>query len=283
MGKLILPPSIYPALEPNLLVPNEKPKGLVELNTNTSLRRGLKIAIPILGRDPNPRCLVTKHEFSVYSGNTSRKPEGIYSTAYSTTSYLRDESYNFLADFCSTACTVLAIFDIGSTGVSNEQVLFRADSQVSLALFPALGKVRCLMPTTGTTGWTGGHDFTTSGIESNKKHVLGFRWDGSVKQNLFNEEIQSGQTVTGSFNPLGNQYTTINGNVNAGTYSLDNGSVFAVFAWDRSLSDAEYFSFVHNPYQILESAYPPLILDTTESPASGFFARRYYDNFLGQN
>ena len=137
-----------------------------------------------------------------------------------------------------TQISIFSWFKFSSLQTSETSIV-RKDGYWQLGFFnPSTNTVRCLLATSGTTGWVGTNDFVYA-FSNNTWYNFGFVYDNGVTNFYVNgANIRTITTITGSL-LTGVMAVSIAGNVaGSATTTYLNGSVPSVSVYNTALSAA---------------------------------------------
>jgi hypothetical protein len=120
-----------------------------------------------------------------------------------------------------------------------ETALIRKENVWQLGFInSSTGAVRCLLGTSGTTGWTVANDFTYSSFANNTWYYFGFTYNNGTTNFYVNgANIRTITTITG--NILSTADTTVIGANSAGSTNFINASVAIPQIYNRALTATE--------------------------------------------
>ena len=148
---------------------------------------------------------------------------------------------------------------------SEENIIFRcttdgATNGVAISVFPSTGRVRPLVNTNGTNGWSAGYDESFGTFPTRVPIFIGFsyksgqRWTvvkpfSSAASTFLRTEITGAITTAGSGGPVyfgGSSFFT------GDSYPAFNGAVHSAALFFRALPIAELVALSQNPWQIFK-------------------------------
>jgi hypothetical protein len=163
---------------------------------------------------------------------------------------------------------------------SGERAIVRKSAQWQLGILPLDNKIRNLVNTDGTTGWTAANDEYHI-WEKNIWYHLAFTYDGSVLKHYVNgEQIGTDKTVTGNIID-NNQEVAIGADSPDGGLDIRfDGAIDEVAIWNRTLSSAEIQKLYYNGFRGPDGTPATYYNDSTgyalNLPDSQYFQYRAY-------
>ena len=174
-----------------------------------------------------------------------------------------------------SAMSEFVVFELNST-VSNECTIVRAtrsadSSGIAISVFPATKKIRALIMTSGTTGWSASYDVTDTRM---KEGVL---WGIGVSYISGRRVIYSGPiggevvaTVTTAITGIisdnsatpGNGALYVGGMNYNGANSAFHGNIYTASFWRGVKTPAEFAALFENPWQIFAPQPIPFVIES---------------------
>ena len=176
-----------------------------------------------------------------------------------------------VGDIQYSGAAELAIFvmcQIDSLGSSTEAPILRATdgpggTGIALELYPSTKRIRCLVATSGTTGWSGSYDETDSAITD------GVPWIFAVAYRSGNRRVFSGPlggplrkftrtNITGALSANNGAPYYGGAEYNTGATLYFPGHIGASAVWTRALKDSEIAALSQNPWQLFRAPSLPI-------------------------